>query len=372
MPPRIDLVELREHFRRGDDLIVLHYGCENLYTATDHPASVSCVAFCRIGRAEAGSFSVVDVPERTDPSEAELMVLNEYFEFLQQNAGAAFLHWNMSKPDYGFGALEARFKFLTGAEAPYRVPRDRTYDLDDLITYEYGTDYAPHPRLVSVAALNGISRHHALAGKDEADRFEAGDHGSIRRSIDEKAHWIAVLGESFLAGSLKTVRSVGRLSYAGGELDAVQTVVQLGRRFLYVQRELLRRYGGNRPTLVVNDEHDAEDLFRALLRIFFDDVRPEDHVPEYAGASSRVDFVIPQYDLAVELKHARQAMDAQTLGNELLVDVARDGARADIRHLVCLVFDHDGRLNNPRGLEADLSRKATQTGLAVSVVILDR
>jgi len=371
MPPRIDLVELHEHFRRGDDLIVIHYGCENLYTAKDHPASVSCVAYCRVVRAEAGSFSVVDTPEGTDPSDAELQVLKRYFAFLERNGGAAFVHWNMSKPDYGFSALEARYKFLTADDAPYQVPRDRTYDLDDLITYEYGSDYAPHPRLISVAVLNGLRRHHALAGKDEADRFEAGDHGSIRRSIDEKARWIAVLGESFLAGSLKTVRSVGRLSYAGGKLDAVQTIIQLGHRFLYVQRELRTRRAG-RPTFEVKDEYDAQDLFRALLRIFFDDVRPEDYVPTYAGASSRVDFVIPPFELAIELKHSRQSMDAKSLGEELLADVARYGSRADIRHLVCLVFDHEGQLSNPRGLEADLSREATREGLAVSVVILDR
>lgn len=99
MAQRIDLIELREHFRRGDDLIVLHYGCESLYAATDHPASVSCIAFCRIGRADAGSFSVVDVPEGTDWSEAELGVLRAYFQFLQEGASAAFAHWNMSKAD---------------------------------------------------------------------------------------------------------------------------------------------------------------------------------------------------------------------------------------------------------------------------------
>lgn len=371
MAPRIDLIELRELFRRSDDLIALHYGCENLYTATDHPASVSCIAFCRISRADAGSFSVVDVPKETGSSEAELAVLRAYFDFAQQNSNAALAHWNMSKADYGFGALEARFKYLTGDDPPYRVPRDRTYDLDDLIAHEHGAAYAPHPRLISLAALNGLSRHHALAGQEEAERFAAGDHGSVRRSIDEKARWIANLGELFLSARLKTVRSVGSLAFAAGNLDAVQAVIETGQRFLYVQRELLKRHGG-RPTLEVNDEFDAQDLFRSLLRLFFDDIRPEDYAPSYAGGSSRVDFVLPEFELAVELKHSRPSMSAKSLGEELLVDVARYGARADIRHLVCLVFDPDGRLENPRGLELDLSRETTQGGTAVSVVILDR
>lgn len=369
--PRIDLVEFRERYRRGDDLFAVHYGCESLYTAKDRPAAVSCIAFTRIGRPDAGSFSVVDVPAGTQPEEAELEVLRSYFDFLQQNAGAGFIHWNMGKADYGFSALEARYKFLTGEGAPYRLPRDRTYDLDDFIMHEFGEDYAPHPRLVASAALNGLSRHHAREGKAEAELFAAGDHGSVRRSIDEKVGWIATLCDRYVSGQLKTVTSVGSLQFADGNLDAVRTIVAIGRRLLYVQRELLNRHAG-RPTLRVDDEHDSQDLCRAVLRIFFDDVRPEDYTPSYAGASSRIDFILPEYELAVELKHSRPSMDAAALGAELLVDVARYSERTDVRHLVCLVFDHTGQLSNPRGLESDLSKGATVGGTAVTVVILDR
>jgi hypothetical protein len=76
--------------------------------------------------------------------------------------------------------------------------------------------------------------------------------------------------------------------------------------------------------------------------------------------------------LAVELKHARAGLDAKRLGEELVVDVTRYGEKADIRHLVCAVFDYDGRLANPRGLEADLNRGLTKEGIGVTVVILDR
>lgn len=370
MAPRIDLVEVREAYRRGDALVGVHYGCENLHTATDHPAAISCVAFCRIGRSDAGSFSVADHPGAGSTA-AESAVLHAYFEFMQQNASAAIVHWNMGKPDYGFSALETRFRFLTAEEPPYRVPRDRTFDLDDLIAIEHGAEYAPHSRLISTAALNGLSRHYALAGAEEAEKFSSGDHGSVRRSIDEKARWIAELADLFLSNRLKTVRSAGSLEFADGNLEAVEVVVAIGRRFLYVQRDLAKRHG-SRPTLEVNDEYDAQDLFRSLLRLFFDDIRPEDYTPAYAGASSRVDFVLKEFELAVELKHSRQSMSAKDLGEELLVDVARYGGRADIGHLVCIVFDHDGHLDNPRGMEADLSRGATTGGTAVTVVILDR
>jgi hypothetical protein len=85
-----------------------------------------------------------------------------------------------------------------------------------------------------------------------------------------------------------------------------------------------------------------------------------------------VDFVLPEFDLAVELKHSRPSMTAKSLGEELVVDVARYGQRPDVRHLVCLVFDHDGRLDNPRGLERDLAHNSGTVEVAVTVVIVDR
>src|SRR5690606_28277257 len=123
-------------------------------------------------------------------------------------------------------------------------------------------------------------------------------------------------------GGLQTANSVGIVQFADGHLDAVKVVLTLGERFLYVQREIARRHG-QRPTLEVNDEYDSQDLLRALLAIFFDDVRPEDHVPEYAGASSRIDFIVPNYELAIELKFARNSLDKKKLGEELLVDRQR-------------------------------------------------
>lgn len=370
MPSQIDLLELQGQWQRGEDLIAIHYGCENLYTATDHPPAVSCVSACRVGSSGAESFSVVDFQKGATPQEAEIGVLKAYLDFMRQNS-AAIVHWNMSKADYGFSALEARYRFSTGEEAPYRVPRDRTYDIDDLIAKKYGDDYAPHPRLMSIAALNGLSRHHALRGSEEAERFAAGDHGSVRRSIDEKAHWIASVADLFLSGRLKTTHSVGSVEFAKTHLDAVQTVIAIGQRFLYVERELLKRHD-KRPTLTVENEYDAQDLYRALLRMFFDDVRPEDYTASYAGGASRVDFVLPEFELAVELKRSRPSMTAKLLGEQLLIDVARYGQRSDVSHLVCIVFDHEGLLDNPRGLERDLEHDSTTRDTAVSVVILDR
>jgi REase_DpnII-MboI len=54
----------------------------------------------------------------------------------------------------------------------------------------------------------------------------------------------------------------------------------------------------------------------------------------------------------------------------LIIDIERYQKIPDVRHLVCVVFDTEGALENPRGLEADLSRN--EKGLSVIVMIVDR
>jgi hypothetical protein len=63
-------------------------------------------------------------------------------------------------------------------------------------------------------------------------------------------------------------------------------------RFHEVAKQLRIRYDG-RYTLKVDDEYDVQDLMHALLRIFFDDVRPEEWTPSYAGKGARMDFSLP-------------------------------------------------------------------------------
>ena len=55
-------------------------------------------------------------------------------------------------------------------------------------------------------------------------------------------------------------------------------------------------------TLDVQDEYDVQDLFHALLHIHFEDIRPEEWAPSFAGASSRMDFLLKQEQIIIEIK----------------------------------------------------------------------
>ena len=126
-------------------------------------------------------------------------------------------------------------------------------------------------------------------------------------------------------------------------------------KFHQVARTLRSRYG-DRPTLEVGDEYDVQDLFHSLLFIHFDDVRPEEVSPSYAGKSSRMDFLLKIERIVIEIKKTRSGLGAKELGSQLIEDIERYKTHPGCSLLVCFVYDPEGLVGNPRGIENDLNR----------------
>lgn len=148
--------------------------------------------------------------------------------------------------------------------------------------------------------------------------------------------------------------------------DTAEHLLLLFEKFHIVARQLRHRHAG-RDTLNVADEYDVQDLLHALLKLYFDDVRAEEWTPSYAGGSSRMDFLLSEHDIVVEVKKTRQSMTAREVGEQLIVDVARYQAHPQLKMLFCFVYDPEGLLPNPAGLERDLS--GTRDGIEVKCLI---
>lgn len=150
------------------------------------------------------------------------------------------------------------------------------------------------------------------------------------------------------------------------ENDALENIKRIIMNFHTVSRQLRSRYSG-RDTLSIKDEYDVQDLFHAMLLLFFDDVRAEEYCPSYAGANSRLDFLIKKERIVVEIKKTRDGMSSKSVGEELIIDSLRYKEHPDCLHLICFVYDPEGYLANPRGIESDLSKEIDE--LLVSVFI---
>lgn len=356
------IADLVRAVRAAEDVYTVHYSCESFYDALDHPPSVSAIAVSTVPRGTSITFSRID---SRDPDQSEVDLLSRFFDWLRARPDARLVHWNMNSSEYGFAALENRYRYLGGTN-PTSHADDRTFDLDDLIAVRHGRNYAGHPRLTRLLALNGVSTRYSLSGAEQARKFAEGAHADLARSTSERATTIAALAELFVAGRLQTERSGPALQFAGVAVDSVDVVLAIGERLHDIARDLAQRHG-NRPTLDLADEYDYQDLLRGQLRLFFDDIRPEDYGPTVAGAATRIDFVLHEYGIAIEVKAARAGLTADRLGQELMVDSQRYKGHGVVRHLVCLVFDRDGLLTNPKGLERDLSKMHGELAVTVRI-----
>lgn len=143
-----------------------------------------------------------------------------------------------------------------------------------------------------------------------------------------------------------------------GAIFQHQALKAIIEKFHLVATQLKNRYN-SRPPLLIDDEYDVQDLMNSLLRINFEDVRKEDHVPSYAGGSTRVDFLLKREKIIIEVKKTRTNLKDKEVGNQLILDIAHYKSHPDCKHLICFVYDPDNLIINPRGLEDDLNRNST-------------
>lgn len=68
-----------------------------------------------------------------------------------------------------------------------------------------------------------------------------------------------------------------------------------------------KRYD-QRGTISVTDEYDVQDIFGALLKLHFTDVRPEEWTPSYACNASRMDFLLKPEQVVVEAKMTKKGL----------------------------------------------------------------
>ena len=204
---RID--RIMEH---PEDALVIHYSCESFYDREDGKTPrVTSIAVRNLESGQTESFSIHKIAEQQKiPFETihehydqlEKKMLEEYFKFLNENQGKTWIHWNMRDINYGFSALEHRFKALDGT--PFILTEGKKFDLSRAMVSLYGIGYIGHPRLTKLMEKNNITSKDFLTGKEEADSFENKEYVKLHQSTLRKADILANIFERVADGTIKT------------------------------------------------------------------------------------------------------------------------------------------------------------------------
>jgi len=131
-------------------------------------------------------------------------------------------------------------------------------------------------------------------------------------------------------------------------VSALALLETLLRRLPLVARQLRDRYQ-ERPPFRVEDEHDLEDLLRALLPVHFDDIRTERRTPGYAAAA-RTDFLLAPCAIALTAKRVIAGLRPDLLREQLREDLDYYRPKS-CRTLVACIYDPERMLFDPGQFE---------------------
>ena len=210
-------VKLKEIFDNGDKVAVIHYSCESFYDLPDgRSPRVTSIAVRNLASGQTKSFSIHQRAElRRIPmtqadiepfyNELEHEMLSAFFEHVKLYPAKMYLHWNMRDVNYGFQAIEHRFRVLAGE--PFAIEDEKKLDLSRLYIDMYGVGYIGHPRLEMLLKHNNIAARDFLNGAGEAQAFIEGKYDDLHRSTLRKVDVLANLASRAYDEKLKTLTS---------------------------------------------------------------------------------------------------------------------------------------------------------------------
>ncbi len=198
-------------FQHADTTLIIHYSCESFYGwQRKSSPRITSVAIRCLDSGQTNSFSIHQIAERKSELEAidsdydnlERQMLKEFYEFVDRHKECRWLHWNMRDLNYGFQALEHRFRVLGGE--PTIIADNQKFDLARILINIYGVGYTGHPRMPTLLAKNHITPLNFMSGAEEAAAFEAKNYVGLHQSTLRKVNVIANIAGRAHDQNLKT------------------------------------------------------------------------------------------------------------------------------------------------------------------------
>lgn len=203
---------IEELVDKPDHVLIIHYSCESFFEIKDgRTPRITSIAVRYLKSAQTKSFSIHKVAElqkipfseiEKHYDELERQMLNEYFEFVREHKNFKWVHWNMRDINYGFEAIENRFRILGGE--PFHLIDENRIDIARVLIDKYGPQYAGHPRLIKIIEKNYISSKQFLSGDDEARAFDNKEYVKLHQSTLRKVDVIETILKRSAEGQLKT------------------------------------------------------------------------------------------------------------------------------------------------------------------------
>jgi hypothetical protein len=206
---------------------IIHYSCESFYDRPNGASPrITSIAVRSLLTGQTLSFSIHQMAEREGVpfdqiegsyDDLEKKMLDAFYKHVGSHQGFKYIHWNMRDANYGFAAIDHRFRVLGGT--PTVIDDNKKFDLARILIDIYGAGYTGHPRLETLLAQNHITPPNFLSGKEEAAAFDNKNFVGLHQSTLSKVDVINNIFQRTHDRQLKTKTT--RWEMHGGTLRGV-------------------------------------------------------------------------------------------------------------------------------------------------------
>lgn len=148
--------------------------------------------------------------------------------------------------------------------------------------------------------------------------------------------------------------------------NALDQVLLICSRFKQMAIALRERGRGREP-LIMRDEYDVQYLLNSLLSLCFDKISAEEQVPSCAYKNTRIDFLLKDEKIAIEVKTTLKE-NPTNIQSQLLEDISCYPEHPDVKTLVCFIYDPDSIIQKKKELVEVLNSKSTHDVKVITIV----
>jgi hypothetical protein len=110
----------------------------------------------------------------------------------------------------------------------------------------------------------------------------------------------------------------------------------------------------------INDEYDVQDLLYIILKSLFSDMKYEDPIPKVGGQSTKIDFILRDECILIEVKMIKEKdMNEMEFIKQLKIDFESYHECQWIKKLFCFIYDpfkKTGDISNFKDLNGDRTK----------------
>lgn len=205
---------IKKLYQKQEKIYFIHYSCQNLSDDNEgYSPRITSIAVLHMQSDQMYSFSMHLIAEELNIprdkifdnyDEIEKLMLGRFFKFaMERDKKSIWIHWNMTNINFGFEALEHRYRVLTGNE-PFHITEIDRYNLSKLIQKKHGKNYAKNPKMLNLMMLNGGRDRNFLCGEEEVRAYKAKEFIKLHNSTMCKVYFFKSTFEKLIHKKLHT------------------------------------------------------------------------------------------------------------------------------------------------------------------------